>query len=425
MRGESKSANNWLYFMAAVAVVLLAGIIFASPYFGLVAAKSGGEPVANDNTTGFQPPRYISVDDAKTDGDALQALQSAIASGVFEQMSSAKHIQLQLLAGMKYEEGVLKPWSPDNSKLITRLTSFQRIDSADIILTALANPLVNDPAADATAQKTQSEGTVIKATGNNMVSAYNDSGSFLSGVQSFDGYSTSTNLGAAWTDRGIVPTLGGNTFGNPVLARNNTTGRLFLSTIRGTAHAIDVYRSDDDGVTFTAVANGAPGTTGANADRPWIAVDNFAGSGNGNVYEGHMDFGAGGGARFTRSTDGGLTWASSPGLLIAPNGVGNVQAPVPFVGSDHAVYVGYYDGVSAPHRIAIRKSTDTGVTFASAVGISNLTTTNTNGGLSIPAGYRSFAFAQFAASPVNAALLFAVHPDVTAVGGSDSDVFFN
>jgi hypothetical protein len=74
-----------------------------------------------------------------------------------------------------------------------------------------------------------------------------------------------------------------------------------------------------------------------------------------------------------------------------------------------------------PDRIAIRKSTDQGVTFAATVGVSNLVTTGTNGSLNVPAGYRSSAFPQFVASPTNANQYSPFHPDITVAGGGDSN----
>src|ERR1044072_3493177 len=115
----------------------------------------------------------------------------------------------------------------------------------------------------------------------------------------------------------------------------------------------------------------------------------------------------------------------NPGLTIASGSGNNVQGAWVFVGADHAVYVGYYDSVAAPDRIAVRKSTDLGLTFSAAVTVSNLVTTGTNGSLNVPAGYRSSAFPQFVASPVTPNLLFSIHPDITVAGGSDSNVFIN
>ena len=78
---------------------------------------------------------------------------------------------------------------------------------------------VNNPGADSTAQDTQSE-TSVAANGANVVVAFNDSGSFLGGQNSFTGFANSTNSGAAFTDRGRLAPSGLGDAGDPNLAIN-------------------------------------------------------------------------------------------------------------------------------------------------------------------------------------------------------------
>ena len=87
-----------------------------------------------------------------------------------------------------------------------------------------------------------------------------------------------------------MPTNPGGDAGDPVLARNNTTGRLYFATLGFSVSTIQVFRSDDDGATWIAPVNGTPG--GSGEDKEWIAVDNFEGPGNGNVYIVSRRFGA-------------------------------------------------------------------------------------------------------------------------------------
>ena len=408
------------YSIYGLLLIALFTVAVARPLFRSSAAS------ASPGQKGVAPGK-TDVDGAALEA-AQAALRNAIDSGNFELMSSAKQTAMLAQARMRLEGGVLKPMDalptatpvlpgeqPPAGKVPSSL-----IESP---FSALANSQVNNPAADSTAQKTQSETSIIVTGANTAVTAFNDSGSFLGGVNSFTGYSTSTDMGTTWTDRGIVPLLGDQNFGDPVLARSAATGTVFLSTLAGGANGINIYRSTDSGVTFSSLANGAPGANSGDTDKEWITVDNFAGSGNGNVYHAYRDFGAPNGIFFTRSTNDGVTF-SAP-ISIASGAAGNVQGAFTFVGSDHAVYVGFYDSIPTPDRIAIRKSTDQGVTFAAAVGVSNLVTTGTNGSLNVPAGYRSSAFPQFVASPTNANLLFSIHPDITVAGGSDSNIFFN
>src|SRR5689334_17966779 len=88
--------------------------------------------------------------------------------------------------------------------------------------------LVNNPTTDATAQDTQSETSIIKAGGSNMVAAFNDSGSFIGGASKFTGWATSSNNGTTWTDRGALPTSSSGDAGDPVLAFSAKTGTVFF-----------------------------------------------------------------------------------------------------------------------------------------------------------------------------------------------------
>ena len=65
------------------------------------------------------------------------------------------------------------------------------------------------PAADLTAQDTQSETTVVHLNGTNIVAAFNDSGSFTGGSNHFTGFAYSGNNGLSWTDGGILPASAG------------------------------------------------------------------------------------------------------------------------------------------------------------------------------------------------------------------------
>jgi hypothetical protein len=72
-----------------------------------------------------------------------------------------------------------------------------------------------------------------------------------------------------------------------------------------------VFRSSDGDATFMAPVNGAMNfPAGHLLDEPWLAVDNFAGPGQGNLYLAFTDVEDD--ICFTRSTDGGATWAPTP-----------------------------------------------------------------------------------------------------------------
>jgi hypothetical protein len=267
---------------------------------------------------------------------------------------------------------------------------------------AAADALVNNNAgATGSGYFTQSEMSII-AFGNNVVIGFNDSGSNSGGSNKFTGWSYSTDGGATFADGGTLPTNSGGDAGDPVLARNESTGRVYLSTLGYSTTTIQMFRSDNNGLTWSAPVNATPG--GSNEDKQWHTVDNFAGTGNGNVYLISRRFGGVGGIYLFRSTNNGDTFVPNGGVNIFNGGQGAFVA----VGPDHSVYAFYYNGTTS---ILVRKSTDFGVTFGSPVTVfSGLTGPLVNGdldlrgirqGTSTPEYFRSNSFPHVAVNPVS------------------------
>ncbi len=161
-------------------------------------------------------------------------------------------------------------------------------------------------------------------------------------------------------------------FGDPAMGRNETSGRIYFSTLGSST--IQVFRSDDDGVTWMSAVNGTPG--GSSEDKQWLAVDNFAGAGNGNIYLMSRRFGGSSGIYMFRSTDDGDSFTPNGGVNIYSGGQGAFVA----VGPDHSVYAFYYNGST---NIQVRKSTDFGVTFGSAVTVVSGLVGGTNGDMDL------------------------------------------
>jgi subtilisin-like proprotein convertase family protein len=293
-------------------------------------------------------------------------------------------------------------------------------DFAQVILVSPDNVLVNNPSADTSTQDTQSTAAITLGSGNNVVAAFTDSGSFNGMNNHFTGYSTSADSGSSFTDHGTLPDPGEGDSGSPVLSRDAASGTVYLSTIGFlTGELIPVFRSNNDGVTFNAPVNATPGYTGTGdfLDKPWIAVDNALGPGQGNVYLAwrHFPFSGNGTIRFTRSTDGGSTWGPNLGTEVVQATTGTVQGPNVVVGPNHDVYVFWYDQITATRQIKVRRSTDQGGTFNSAVTITNLTTTGNNGNLSLNGGFTTNAFPQAAVNPQNNHLYVVYNDDVSGV----------
>lgn len=290
--------------------------------------------------------------------------------------------------------------------------------------------LTNDnTGSNGTSGFTQSE-TSLVAYGSTVVLGFNDSGSHNAASNKFTGFSRSTNAGASFSDGGVLPTSTNGDAGDPVMARNDATGRIYLATLVWSGSGLNVFHSDDGAGSWSAPAQSAPGK-GGSQDKEWIAVDNFAGTGQGNVYEVERDFGTGNGIYAFRSTDNGATFGPSNGTLIASGAAGNVQGAFVTVGPDHAVYVFYFDNTTATQAIKVCKSTDLGVTFGAPVTVTTLGLTGTNGdqglvgvrnGTTATAAFRSSAFPHAAVNPVNGNL-YVTYANKGA-GTDKADIFF-
>ena len=279
----------------------------------------------------------------------------------------------------------------------------------------------NNSGSTGTAFFTQSE-TSLVAFGNTVVVGFNDSGSNSGGTNKFTGFSRSTDGGSTFTDGGTLPTNPNGDAGDPVMARSDATGRIFFSTLQFSGPGINVFHSDDNGITWSLPVNGTPGRPAGSQDKEWITVDNFGGAGNGNVYLVTRDFGAGPGIYCFRSTDGGNTFGPSAGTLIVSGNQGAFVAVAP----DHSVYVFWYAGTTLQGR----RSTDQGITFGAPVTVASGLVGGTNGDLGLtgirqgtatPSGFRSSEFPHAAVNPVNGNVyvVFANNP----AGVDKADVF--
>lgn len=334
---------------------------------------------------------------------------------LFNQLSGAYRTKLERMFGRKQ---MIAGGKISGEQFSTGNIPLLRSNPGEGILSAVSNTLVNNAAADATSQDTQSETAIVLGSGSVVIAGFNDSGSFLGGASKFTGASRSADGGTSFIDLGALPNNGSDgDAGDPVLARSASTGTIFLSTLSfTTAENLWIFRSTDNGATFIGPAvNSAPGfnsTTGSQ-DKEWIAVDNFSGAGNGNIYQFWRNFGSPGGMTFTRSTNDGLIWGPSGGtVLISASGQGAFVA----VGTDHSVYCFWLSGT----QIVLRKSTDLGLTFGAQITVAPLLSTGVNGDLGL--GFRTNTFPHAAVNPANGNI-YVVYDDKSA-GTDRGEVYF-
>src|SRR5947207_4823778 len=302
---------------------------------------------------------------------------------------------------------------------VRKYISLARVESIEtrLLFAALPNALVNDPSLDATTADTQSETSTL-VFGSTVMVVYNDSGSNAGSSSQFVGWSRSTNGGVSFVDRGRLPLdsdasdgITGDG-GDPVLARDNISGRIYVSALAISGPGVQVFHSDDNGATLSAPVNGTPGfvpSSGDLIDKDWMTVDNFPGAGQGTVYVVARDFpGVNPGAKpagiyLARSINNGTSFGT-PQLIVASGGVGADfnQGAFVAVGPDHSVYLFWFDQISGSNVIRMRRSTDGGVNFAAAVTVATMTGTAANGDLNID--FRTNGFPQVAVNPVTGAL---------------------
>lgn len=255
---------------------------------------------------------------------------------------------------------------------------------------------VNDPATDLTSRNTQNEPSIIIGDGGSILIAFNDSGSLDASTNRFTGWSVSTNYGASFLDKGILPSGVSGDAGDPIFARDAGSGLIYLATMMNPlGPRLQFFRSVDNGRTFQAPINAAPGfKAGDGLDKPWLAVDNYTGAGRGNVYLVFRDFPTGqAGSQqpliyFNASTDKGTTWG-------VPKIIGSGHGAYVAAGPAHEVYVFWLSG----NRILASKSVDEGRTFGLASTIAPIASSDADGDLGLP-DVRTDSFPRAAVNPV-------------------------
>ena len=165
--------------------------------------------------------------------------------------------------------------------------------------------------------------------------------------------------GNNWTKVG-VPFPGFSILGDPVVCFDSL-GVLFYAQLyqNGASYGVAVAKSTTKGATWSNAYN-VYSTTAGLADKEWITADQTGGPFSNNLYVAWRQFGASG-MRFTRSTNGGVSWSfplsmmGSQGAYISVGPNGSIQG-----GS-------VYFARSNFNSIIISRSTDGGATFAAEV----------------------------------------------------------
>jgi hypothetical protein len=317
-----------------------------------------------------------------------------------------------------------------SDSLQRRLKARLRVEQLEArnLLSVSANAVVNNTAEDPSgtgANFTQSETATAVANDGSVITVFNDSEENLVAGGHFTGFSRSTNGGGSFTDGDVLPNTTAGDAGDPVLAVNKSNGNIYFSTLPlNVSNKIQIYRSTNNGQSFSFLANAAPGfSASAFLDKDWMTVDNNSGTGQNNIYVSYGDFAFGAvdqGIFLSRSTNGGTTWSK---IKVTPTADNNAVGSNVEVGSDHAVYVAYVNQTTSPEQIKIRKSTSRGTSFGPVHIVANLKTT---GGSQNACGldFRTNAFPMMVTDPANSQNLYIVYNDAGQNAGDRCDIYF-
>src|SRR5712692_6802154 len=249
-----------------------------------------------------------------------------------------------------------------------------------------SNVLVNDPMQDiGNEQNTQFESTCAVLNGNIIV-AYVDSNAGVYGLggepllanrtNRLVAYSFSRDGGVTFTDQGVPPvnthgtttTTDDGDAGDPVLAVDRASGTVYLT---GTSprnagwSGIPLWKSTDGGFSF-----GNPITVHGEitqTDKDWITVDDWAGTGQHDVYLGCLSANpAAYGLWLSLSTDGGgASWTSAPlSVREVANGTLLAESLIIQVGPNHVAYLFWLERTSdGTNWIKTRQALNRGATL--------------------------------------------------------------
>ena len=286
------------------------------------------------------------------------------------------------------------------------------------------NTPVNNPAADTSGSRTQSETSIaINENTSTICSAYNDSFSGVTLGTGFSGFSSSTDGGASFVDHGPVPAgAGGASRGDPSLVWRRSDGKFYFTSIL--SGGLGLWVSNDDCQTFTFVTTLH---SGSSDDKELMAVDNNPSSPHfGRLYVAWSDFAQ---TRRVRSvfSDNGTVWSAPVPLSLGSN----VQGAWPTVLPDGTVNIAWSFFVGDTVDIEVVSSTDGGATFAPIVkavqGVirpSNNSATSTCGRPALVGPIRFSPFPQLAGGLDGCRhLVYTAAPNANHVGDV-ADVFY-
>jgi hypothetical protein len=219
---------------------------------------------------------------------------------------------------------------------------------------------------------------ISRTNPNNIVAAWRDFrlGYIAPNIVRRIGYTYSSNGGVTWAPSQLLPdpNPGHTSQSDPVVISDNQ-GYFYISSTSRKQESFPenrdmlLYRSTNNGQTFSLYSVAVPGTGGSGEDKEWIFCDLVQGSPTfNNIFISWTSFGnISTGIKFRRSSNGGLNWTSTVDVADNLSGQGSMSA----VGTNGYVYI-----VWSSSGIKFDKSTNSGANFGTDYSLSTVSSTN-------------------------------------------------
>jgi len=216
-----------------------------------------------------------------------------------------------------------------------------------------ADAAVNDPTGDSASLTQNGAVVAYNETNGVLCAAYVDSYHGVVQGTGFTGFSSSTDGGATWVDRGA---LDANSLGYPTLVWRRASNRFYLATLHSDGLGVWDLGARCESATWKEMVH-----SGANDDRATLAVDNTSGPYAGRLYAVWTDHSDG--RIYVARSESGALWATPVDVSQHNQVNGAWPAVDPATGDVYVAWTHWDVFPDGPIDIEIARSTDGGATW--------------------------------------------------------------